>query len=54
LFLGVESAAWSQCEEKRIAVFDESLNSAQMRTATGERLILLVFAADQDERRAIA
>jgi hypothetical protein len=43
-----------RAEEKRIALFDESLNSAQMRTATGERPILLLFAADQAERRAIA
>ena len=50
----VESTAWSEQEEKCIALFDERFNSVKMRTATGERPILLVFAACEPERPAIA
>jgi hypothetical protein len=35
-------------------VFDESLDRAQMRTATGERLIFPVVAVYQDKKPAIA
>jgi hypothetical protein len=54
LFLTVESTAWSEQEEKCIALFDERFNSVKMRTATGERPILLAFAAWEQERSAIA
>jgi hypothetical protein len=43
-----------ECEEKCIGLFDETLNSMEMRTATRERLIVFVFAAYRNERPAIA
>jgi hypothetical protein len=46
--------SWRKQEEKCIDLFDESLNSTKMKTATGERLILLVFAACAHQRAAIA